>query len=129
VLFRSILRSGWMINDLNLRTGNRLSVILIFGLLGCLLLAPFSLKQAEIAAVLVAALVSLNLQIILFFLKKQGIWFAVRAIPWLGFYYFYSGLAFAIETARFGCQTLKELLIKKTLAAPCPPVEDHTEAR
>ncbi|MDA0321593.1 MAG: hypothetical protein O2923_02595 [Verrucomicrobia bacterium] len=43
-----------------------------------------------------AGLLALDHRIWLFFLRKRGLSFCVRVLPWHGFQYLYSGLAFAI---------------------------------
>jgi glycosyltransferase involved in cell wall biosynthesis len=95
-----ILRDHRFINDLNLRHSSRLSVILIYALLAALAGAwcwPGFLPFAAATGVL---LLVLNAPLYRFFLHKRGLWFALRTIPWHWFYYFYSGLAFAIGLAR-----------------------------
>jgi hypothetical protein len=42
----------------------------------------------------------INLDLYRFFRKQRGLGFAARVIPWHWTYFFYSGLAFAIGTAR-----------------------------
>jgi hypothetical protein len=49
---------------------------------------------------LAAALCALNRPLYRFFFRKRGLWFTVRAVYWHWFYFLYSGLAFAIGTAR-----------------------------
>ena len=80
---RLILRSHWMINDLYLNLSSRLSVLLVFAMSGCLILAPAQLRLAGMAAMLAVVFLWLNLSLIGFFLKNRGVWFTVRAIPWL----------------------------------------------
>jgi glycosyltransferase involved in cell wall biosynthesis len=95
-----ILRDHRFIDDLNLRHSSRLSVMLIYALLAALAGArcwPGSLLYAAAAALL---LLVLNAPLYRFFLHKRGLWFALRTVPWHWFYYFYSGLAFAIGLAR-----------------------------
>jgi hypothetical protein len=49
---------------------------------------------------LILSLLIFNAPVYRFFLQKRGLWFMIRTLPWHWFYYFYSGLAFAIGLAR-----------------------------
>jgi len=96
-----ILRDRSLINDLNLRTSSRLGVVLTYGFLGALVGAywtPGSFVAAGACAVL---LIIIGMPVYQFFLGRRGFWFMIGAIPWHWFYYFYSGLAFAIGFAKF----------------------------
>ena len=95
-----ILRDRQFVNDLNLRLSNRLSVILTYSLLLTLVVGFWWPGLFAIACVLILSLLILNAQIYRFFLQKRGLWFMIRALPWHWFYYFYSGLAFAIGLGR-----------------------------
>jgi len=87
--------------DLNLQTSHRVSVALS-GLLTLSLVAlavapplwPFPLALA-------GALLILNRPLYAFFLRKRGAWFALAAILWHWFYYFYSGFSFTLGTLRY----------------------------
>lgn len=94
-------RDRQFINDLNLQTSSRVSVVLTFGLLLALGVAWWWSGAWIIAAGLSLALLVLNLPVYRFFHQKRGIWFAVQVIPWHWLYFFYSGLAFAIGTCRY----------------------------
>ena len=91
-----ILRHRYFINDLNLKTGDRISVVLTFSIVIALLLATQSPKILIIAAVLSLLLLKLNMPVYSFFYEKRGLFFALRTIPWHFFYFFYGGLAFTI---------------------------------
>jgi GT2 family glycosyltransferase len=104
-----IIRHRRFINDLNLRTSSRVSVISVYGLWAALIGAwwwPGSLALAGLAALL---LLALNLPFYRFLLQKRGLWFVIRAIPWHWFYYFYSGLAFAVGLGRYLFNGFKSL--------------------
>jgi GT2 family glycosyltransferase len=91
-----ILREGGFIDDLNLKMSARISVISTYILLLCLLLtfwAPWFFIPALFSAVLIFGL---NRDLYGFFMNKRGFGFTLKTIPWHWFYYFYSGLAFAI---------------------------------
>ena len=96
-----ILRDRQFINDLNLQLSSRLSVILVYGLLGALLGAWWSPGFLVVAGVLSVLLLALNAPVYRFFLHKRGFQFTLQVIPWHWLYYLYSGLAFAIGTARY----------------------------
>lgn len=96
-----ILRDRQFINDLNLSFTNRLSVILTFGLLSTLVAALWWTGFLAVAGVLSLFLLALNASVYRFFLRKRGFWFALQVIPWHWLYFFYSGLSFAIGTARY----------------------------
>jgi len=95
-----ILRDGKLTNDLNLQVSSRVSAMLAYGLLVCLVLAWLWLGFLAVGAVLGLVLFSLNAGLYRFLARKQGIWFALKSIPWHWLYYLYSGLAFAIGMVR-----------------------------
>lgn len=89
-----ILESRGLINDLNLKTSDRLSAALV-GL--SLVLAAFLYWEPALLLLIVLLLVAvvlLNLKIIRFFAKKRGILFAALSVPWQLLYYFYCGATF-----------------------------------
>jgi len=96
-----ILRDRRFINDLNLRYSSRVSVMLTYGLLGALVGAWWWPVSLALAGALSLSLLALNAPLYRFFWGKRGLRFAVQTIPWHWFYYFYSGLAFAIGVARY----------------------------
>jgi GT2 family glycosyltransferase len=95
-----ILRDRRFVNDLNLRTSSRLSVILVYAFLGSLAGALWWPGFLFFSLISALVLLVLNGPVYRFFLHKRGLWFALRVIPWHWFYYFYSGLAFAIGGLR-----------------------------
>jgi glycosyltransferase involved in cell wall biosynthesis len=95
-----ILRNGKLTNDLNLQVSSRVSAMLAYGILGCLVMAWQWLGFLAIAVVCALFLFVLNSGLYRFLARKQGFWFALRSIPWHWLYYLYSGLAFAIGTIR-----------------------------
>ena len=95
-----ILRDRQFVNDLNLRFSSRLSVILTYGLLLALIGGLWWPGLFAVACVLILSLLIINAPVYGFFLQKRGLWFMIRTLPWHGFYYFYSGLAFAIGLGR-----------------------------
>jgi len=91
-----ILKENLLTDDLNLKTSARISTILVYLLLFMgipTLFSPWLLIPIVCCAVI---LLALNRDLYLFFAKKRGLGFAIRALPWHWLYFFYSGLAFAI---------------------------------
>jgi len=91
-----ILRDRQFVNDLNLRFSSRLSVMLTYGFLLALIGGLWWPGLFAVACILILSLLIINAPVYGFFLQKRGLWFMIRTLPWHGFYYFYSGLAFAI---------------------------------
>ena len=89
-----ILTSQGMINDMNLKTADRLST----GLVALsLLIFPFIFWKPFLAVFLglfLLTILFLNWKIFRFFGEKKGILFAAFAFPWLFLYFFYSGITF-----------------------------------
>lgn len=95
-----ILRDKQFVNDLNLRFSSRLSVVLTYGLLLALIGGFWWPGLFAVACLLIISLLIFNAPVYRFFLQKRGFWFMIRTLPWHWFYYFYSGLAFAIGLSR-----------------------------
>ncbi len=95
-----ILSYRSLANDLNLDWSNRMSVVLVYGLVGTLVIAWWWLPALLVACVIGWALLVINAPVYLYFSDKRGWLFAIQTIPWHWFYYFYGGLAFAIATVR-----------------------------
>lgn len=95
-----MLAEGRMINDLNVKTRDRLSVVLAFLTLAALpaaLWSPWSLAPAIAALVLV---VLLNGRIFLFFGRRRGWLFALGTIPLYWIYLIVCGLGYGIGWLR-----------------------------
>lgn len=97
-----IITKQGLINDMNLKTNDRLSA----GLVALsLLLIPLSILQPLLLvpfAVCLIAIAFLNRGILGFFFRRKGLLFAVGAFGWQYFYFFYSGVAFAYCWLRYG---------------------------
>ena len=96
-----ILRDRRLINDLNLRMPYRVSVALVFALLGTLAGALAHPGWLGVSAGLSLALLALNLPLYRFFARKRGRWFTFRAIGWHWFAYAYSGAGFLLGALRY----------------------------
>jgi GT2 family glycosyltransferase len=94
-------RDRQFINDLNLQTSSRVSVVLTFSLLGALIAAAWWTGALWIAGGIALGLFWLNVPVYRFFYQKRGVWFTLQVIPWHWLYFAYSGLAFAIGTLRY----------------------------
>lgn len=85
-----------MVNDLNLKTTDRISA----GLVGLsLLILPFSIFRPQLLlliAVLLAVIPILNYKLYRFFFECKGLGFAILAFPLHVLYYFYSAVVFVL---------------------------------
>jgi len=98
---RLILESKNAPHDLNLKPGQRLSVVLA-GLASLfLLLAPFRTELLQLSAAAVLGVVALNRDLYTFFLRRRGLLFATACIPLHLLYYLYSGLTFLYVSLDF----------------------------
>jgi GT2 family glycosyltransferase len=86
--------------DLNLKWNSRVSVVLVYGLLLCLAIAPWYPGFTWLSAVLGVVLLSVNMPVYQFFSQKRGLLFALQTVPWHWLYFFYSGLAYGITLVR-----------------------------
>ncbi|WP_373534178.1 glycosyltransferase family 2 protein [Microcoleus sp.] len=112
-----IWRDRQLNNDLNLQVSNRLSVILTYAMLLLVLGTCWSLNCLLAVPFVAVPLVAINAPLYRFFQQKHGLIFALKTIPWHWLFYFYSGLAFAIGTARHLSQK-KPLTAKVSLPVP-----------
>jgi GT2 family glycosyltransferase len=101
-----ILTSQGMINDMNLKTNDRLSA----GFVALSLMTlPFIIWQPLLLILLFTFLLIiafLNRKIFSFFYKKKGLLFAVLTYPWQVFYFFYSGATFVYSWFRYALPLL-----------------------
>jgi len=80
--------------DLNLQTGNRISVALVYLMLMTLVyVKPHPWILASTVTML-GFFIYLNLGLYEFFMQKRGVWFLTRAIPLHILYYTYNGVCF-----------------------------------
>lgn len=96
-----ILRDRQFINDLNLKTSSRISVVTVYLLIICLLAGTFHGWLIFPALFWASLLVVLNRDVYQFFLKKRGVRFTIMTIPWHWLYFFYSGAAFAVGILKY----------------------------
>ena len=83
-------------DDLNLKKGQRVSVGLAHLSVICLALSVFFNWGLWAAALLLLLTLVINADILQFFNRKRGLLFMLATMPWLLFYYWYSGLGFAL---------------------------------
>jgi len=91
---RLILQKGRFENDLNIQIHHRISVALAILLLPSFAGIAQSARFAGIPIAIMAGLLGLHLDLYRYFMKKRGLLFAMKTIPWHWLYYIYSGLAF-----------------------------------
>jgi GT2 family glycosyltransferase len=95
---RLILEQNQAPDDLNLKAGQRLSVVLVA--LACVLLAaslvlaPFRLPALELAVACILVVIVLNRALYGFFVRQRGLFFTVAAVPLHLLYFLYGGLAY-----------------------------------
>lgn len=102
-------RDRQFVNDLNLQTSSRLSIIAVYGLLLSLMISWGWASAIGLAIGLMICLLVLNAPVYQFFWQQRGGWFMLRVIPWHWLYYLYGGLAFAIGTLRYGLQSRQQI--------------------
>jgi GT2 family glycosyltransferase len=96
-----IWRDRHFVNDLNLDTSSRLSVMSVYGLVGFGVLSLWWTALLPLAIACGLALLVLNASVYRFFWQKRSFSFALRAIPWHWLYYTYSGIAFFLGTLQY----------------------------
>jgi glycosyltransferase involved in cell wall biosynthesis len=91
-----ILESHHLINDLNLKTADRISAILAGSAVFTLALAPFKPWLLGLLPFLLITLLLLSRPLYSFFLRHVGLRFALLAFPVQFFYYLTSGVTFGL---------------------------------
>ncbi len=111
-----ILTEHGLINDLNLKTSDRASALLVAASLA---LTPLLFRQ-PLAIFLIASLLLLllylNRRIFRFFSQRKGFLFAVLVFPWQFLYFLYSGSAFAFCWFRYALPQIFGLSNRKSVA-------------
>ena len=96
-----ILRHRAFVNDLNLQTHNRVSVVTLWLLLLSLGFAFYDPRSLFIALGLAGLLLFLNWPLYRWFATERGWGFALRVIPWHWGYYGYNAIAFLLGALRY----------------------------
>jgi GT2 family glycosyltransferase len=91
-----ILETKGMINDMNLRIGDRVSAIFVALIIVSIPFVPFFPALVPVILAFLFAIAYLNWGILKFFAAKRGIFFAVQAFFWQVLYFFYSGATFVV---------------------------------
>ena len=97
-----ILTQQGMINDMNLKTLDRISALLVALIVLSLPLVVWNLYFGFLVLALSLAVVVLNWRTFMFFARTKGPLFAVMTFPWLLIYYLYSGSSFVFCWLRYG---------------------------
>jgi len=93
---RLILESEQQVNDLNLKTSDRISAVLAGLMVASLLASLFNTKFLYLAAVLAPTIILLNLEFYRFVLRGKGLLFVSSTYFMHVFYYLYSTATFAV---------------------------------
>jgi glycosyltransferase involved in cell wall biosynthesis len=91
-----ILNDGGMINDLNLRSSDRISAVLSGLAVALLILSYYSLAFLIGSLIALTIVFLLNLRFYRFFKERRGRWFSLRSFAMLVLYYLYSGIVFTL---------------------------------
>jgi glycosyltransferase involved in cell wall biosynthesis len=96
-----ILRGDAILDDLNVRTTQRLSVIAVYASLLSLLVGLFWPWAFLVTAFAIIAVLFLNRDFYRFMARRRGILFLLQALPWHWTYFLYSGLGFGLGVLAF----------------------------
>ncbi len=99
-----------IVNDLNLQTSSRISIIAIYSLIICLLGTIVNLISLIPAMFFAILLLYLNWDVYRFFHNKRGLIFAIKVIPLHWLYYFYGGLSFVLGTVIYFIENKNSLI-------------------
>jgi glycosyltransferase involved in cell wall biosynthesis len=95
---RLMLRAGAIENNLNVKPGQRVSVLLAYVCLICFAAAFWWPQVLMLAGLIIAAVTFLNADFYRYFLSRSGHWFTVRIIPMHWIYFWYCGLSVVLGT-------------------------------
>jgi GT2 family glycosyltransferase len=98
---RLVLENGAILDDLNLKRGQRLSAMLVPLAGACLALAGLRLWFLGLAAGALLAILLINRQFYGFLRKQQGLRFLVACVPLHLLYYFYSAVTYSLVCVSF----------------------------
>lgn len=97
---------GRYLNDLNMDWNSRASIAVSLSLLVCPVTVVAGLKPVAGAAVLSLVWLALNWEILRFFARVRGMWFAVRVVPALWLHYVCGGLGYGLAWAEWGAKRI-----------------------
>ncbi len=95
---RLMLRAGAVPQTLNVKRGQRISVVLVYLTLLSLAAAPWFPWLGAAAAVLAAIVTLLNQDFYRYFAARRGWWFTLRTIPLHWLYFWYCGVCVVAGT-------------------------------
>jgi glycosyltransferase involved in cell wall biosynthesis len=95
------------VNDLNLKTSSRMSVVLSYLLVLFTVASVYRIDWLMGALVCAIVLVKLNWDVYQFFYRKHGFIFAVQSVLMHWLYFLYGGLAFILGTIMFWLERAK----------------------
>lgn len=98
---RLLLENNQFKADLNLDLTSRLSVVMVYLLVGSLVASLWRLGWLILAGGLGLGLLVVNLDVYRFFWRQRGWLFTLQVIPWHWFYFFYGGAAFVYSTVAY----------------------------
>ena len=98
---RLILESNGLKNDMNMKTSDRLSAVLVGVFAISLPLILWRPLFAIIAVGCIAGLILLNRKILSFYARKRGLLFAMMTLPWQMLYFFYGSVVFSYCWMRY----------------------------
>lgn len=84
------------VNELNLQTQQRISVLAVFALAGSIVAAPFYPPLLIGSLVLATLLIWSNRDVYTYFMNCRGFAFTVRVVPMHWLYYLYAGVSFGL---------------------------------
>jgi GT2 family glycosyltransferase len=96
-----ILRSQRAHDDLNLRSGYRVSVVLAYLVALGATLALMDARALLVAAGAAVAMLPLNAPVYRFFVQRRGVLFALRVAPLHFLYHLYNGFSFVVGSALY----------------------------
>ncbi len=95
-----MLRERQAVNDLNVKTRDRLSVVLAFGSLGAVVSAPLWPPLLAVAGTALILVVALNAGLFRFLRRRRGLSFAVGAVPLYWLFLLVCGFGLAVGVLR-----------------------------
>lgn len=98
---RLMLSNGHLVNDLNVKTNDRISVVLAFLALGSLPLALISWLFLGASVLALILMIGLNASTFGFYRRKCGILFAAGVVPWYWIYLIICGLGFVLGIIQY----------------------------
>ncbi len=99
-----ILSNKQSANDLNLKTGHKISAVIVILLLASVFVAAISVRFVLAIPVLLIIFFVMNYNFYSFYLKKRGLMFTLKVIPFHFLYYLYGTLGFIIGHYKYYVQ-------------------------